>query len=80
MQQITLRQLIQYYDREDEPADRLQIVTDQEWDSADELAADSALLVPFLDWTVADLRCEKSFSGGEPVIRVSIRKISASCE
>ena len=74
MNKITLSELLQYYDKETEPVDRIQIVTGgHDWDSPDEFNIDSELLEPFADYIVTDMCCEESFRKS-PVIRVSIKQ------
>ena len=75
MYKITLGQLLQYFDDEQTPAERIQIVTgDHDWDEADELFVDSELITPFIDWTVESMFFEKSFYDGKPLIRVAIEE------
>lgn len=73
--EITLGQLLQYYDDEQAFVERIQIVTeDHDWNDADELFVGSDLLSSFTDWIVYCMFCEKSFYNGTPIIRVGIRK------
>lgn len=75
MGKIMLKDLLQYIEDEDEPANRIQIVTGgQEWDSADELGADSELLAPFKEWVVLWMRSEESYKDRIPIIRAFICK------
>ena len=72
MEYITLKQLIDYYRLEGEPA-KIQIVSGiQEWSEADEVSYDSLLLNPFLDWNVTYLKVEKAHNGKDSVIRIAI--------
>ena len=72
MLKITLGQLLQYYDADEEPAERIQIVTgSQDWDCADEIAVNSDLLASFANWVITDMRCETDHDG-KPIIRVAI--------
>lgn len=75
MKRIKLGQLIQYFDCESEPADKIQVATEnQDWDDAAELDADSDLLRPFMDFYVESMGLEDSADGKKTVIRVSICK------
>ena len=75
MERITLGQLLQYFDCESEPVDKIQVATEkQEWDDAAELAADSELLRPFMGFYVESMGLEDSLTGRKTVIRVSICK------
>ena len=79
MDKIRLWQLLQYYDMNESPGNRIQVVSlDHEWGDADELFVDSEILEPFYDYIVADLRCEKSFIDGSPVLRVSLKNVCQS--
>ena len=71
MENIKLGQLLQYYDKTDEP-ERLQIVTIQDWKDADEILYDSELLEPFKDYEIQHMKAE--LSNGRPIIRVAIMK------
>ena len=74
---MNLAKVLLYYDMEQEPMDRIQVVTGgRDWDDADELLVDSELLIPFLSWEVTEMRGEHSFIDGSPVIRVAIEQRS----
>ena len=76
MCKITLAQLLQYYDMEDDPVDRIQIVMpDQDWDDAADLPVDSELLIAVSNFTVVDMQCLYT-SDNKPVIRVGLSPIS----
>ena len=73
MDRITLEQLLQYYDKTEDPADRLQIVTrGKDWDCADEFSIDSKLLEHFAKFKVTDMGCVESHKDKKPIIRVGI--------
>lgn len=77
MMKLRLDQILQYYDMEDDPADRIQIVMpDQDWDNPDELSVNSDLLIVVKEWTVTDMRCVDANSDGFPVLRVAISPMS----
>ena len=70
---ITLENVLQYYEMDSDPVDRIQIVTNnQNWENAGELYVDSELLNPFRSFTVTDMRCEESRFDRKPVLRVLI--------
>lgn len=72
MRNITLEELLQYYDDE---TDLIQIVlTGHDWDDAYELMVSSELLKPFVRYIVTDMRCEESYMNKTPVLRVGIEK------
>lgn len=74
MDKITLEQLLQYFEMEDDPVDKVQIVTEnQEWDYADELYGNSELLKPFRNWIITDIRCEESYESKKPILRIVIQ-------
>lgn len=74
MDKITLAQLLQYFEMEDEPVEKIQIVSaGQEWDYADELYGNSELLHPFRNCIITDISCEESYDHKNPIIRVGIR-------
>ena len=73
MNKITLGQLLQYYDLDQNPVDRIQIVSpEHNWKDADELSVDSILLKEFCDWNVIHMGIEKTFADSEPALRVLI--------
>ena len=75
MKKITLAQLLQYYDMDEDAVELIQIVIgNHDWEDAHELYADSELLKPFYEYTVTALRCEESYDEGRPVLRVAIEK------
>lgn len=74
---MKLVKILLFYDLEQDPVDRIQVVTgDRDWDQADELLVNSDLLIPFYLWEVTEMRSERSFIDGSPVIRVLIEKES----
>lgn len=73
MEQITLRQLLQYFDFSPDCRELLQIVMpERDWDDVNEIYADSELLEPFYEYFVTAMSCETSIHGGNPILRVSI--------
>lgn len=76
MQKITFGQLLQYYDPEQVPADRIQIVfPGNNWECADEIETNAKILDYFRQWIVSNIGCEESFRDNKPVLRVSIASI-----
>ena len=72
---MKLVKLLLFYDLEAYPIDRIQVVTgDRDWDQADELLVNSDLLITFYLWEVTEMRSERSFIDGSPVIRVLIEE------
>ena len=75
MKKITLSQLLEYFNYEEMIPQKIQVVTSgRDWHEADELYVDSELLDPFLDFTITDIGFEKSYTDGDPILRVSIKK------
>ena len=75
MLRISLSQLLELYDMEEIPVDRVQIVMpDRDWDDPDELSVNSDLLITVRDWSVTELRSCKT-SSGDPILRVGISPI-----
>lgn len=75
--EITLGQLLQYLDKESDPIDRVQIVTEeQDWEDAAEVTINSELLVPFLDRRIMFMGIDESYRDRRAVIRATI----ASCK
>jgi len=74
MSKVTLEQILQYLQSEDESL-LIQVVTSgHDWDDAYEVTADCDLLKPFYDYIVTDLRGDLSYMDGEPIIKVGIEK------
>lgn len=74
MELIRLSQLIQYYDSQGDPIDRIQIVSgEHELEDADEMTIDSEFLKPFMNWIVTELMCVMSYRDQMPVLRVAIK-------
>ena len=72
MDKVTLAQILQYLNVE-HGCGMIQIVmSDHDWDDADEISAGSELLEPFYEYCVSNMGCELSFYNGDPVIRVQI--------
>lgn len=75
MKKITLSQLLEYFNYDEMIPQTIQVVTSgRDWSEADEMYVDSELLDPFLDYTITDIGFEKSYTNGEPILRVSIKK------
>lgn len=74
MEKIRLKQLMRYFDQEDEGVmDRIQIVTEeQEWRYAGELYVNSDLITLAGSWFVEWMRIEHAFDTQTPIIRVFI--------
>ena len=74
MSKITLGQILQFLNKDNEGG-LIQIVTDsREWDDPTEIEVDCELLEPFYGYIVTDIRPELSFLEEEPIIRVGIEK------
>lgn len=72
MENISLKQLLGYYELEGEP-EHIQVVSgNQGWDDADEVSFNSLLLKPFLAWKVKYMNLEKSYRDNKSVIRIAI--------
>ena len=72
MEKIIVKQLLRYYELENEP-EQIQIVSGcQGWDEADEVSYNSLLLEPFNDWYVRYMKVEKSYRTKKSVLRIAI--------
>ena len=73
LRNITLKQLLAYFDPERKPVDRVQVVSwKQEWEQADELSVNSDLLDPIRDCQVMAMECTESYIDKKPVLKVLI--------
>ena len=73
MKKITLEQLLQYFDAQEDPQNYIQIVCPNDsWECATEVWVGSDLLTPFMKYYVQEIGYEESYYEKKPLIRVSI--------